>query len=56
MHCFTEFMLFMYVANAECAITGGSVTFKFILLMCNNVYIVVEECWIKGCMYFITVT
>jgi hypothetical protein len=36
MHCFTVFILFMYVTNAECAITGGSITFKFILLMHNS--------------------
>ena len=32
MHCFTLFIHFTYVANAECAITGGPITRKFILL------------------------
>jgi hypothetical protein len=48
MHCFSLFILFMYVANAECAITGWSSRLKFILLMYNNVLymeiILVEEC------------
>ena len=60
MHCFTLFIYFMYVANAECAITGGSIAFKFILLMYNNFYIygnnLGRRMLVKHCMYFITVT
>jgi len=36
MHSFTLFILFMYVANAECAITRGSITFTCILLVGNH--------------------
>ena len=60
MHCFTLFIRFMYVANAECAITGGSIAFNFMLLMYNNFSIygnnLGRRMLVKRCMYFITVT
>ena len=58
MHCFSLFILFMYVANAECAITGGSSKSKFILLMYDNFSIYENNfgrrMLLKRCMYFIT--
>jgi hypothetical protein len=60
MHCFILFIHFMYVANAECAITGGSIMFKFILLMYNSFSLYGNNLGrrklVKRCMYFITVT
>jgi len=60
MHCFKLFILFMYFANSECAITRESITFKFILFVDNNFPIygnnLGRRMLVKRLMYFTAVT
>jgi len=60
MYCFTLFVLFMYVANDDCATTRGSITFKFILLVDNDFPIhgnkLGRRMFVKPSLYFRAVT